>query len=45
VAQSYVCFNFDEKMGWALFWATFSHMHPVTLPPVVTEPDEFRPDY
>jgi hypothetical protein len=22
---------FDKKMGWAIFWATFSETHPVTL--------------
>jgi hypothetical protein len=30
---SYPCINFDKKLVWATFWATFSQTHLVTLIP------------
>jgi hypothetical protein len=26
-----LCNDFDKKMGWAIYWATFSQTHLVTL--------------
>jgi hypothetical protein len=30
-STSYACINFDQKIGGATFWATFSQTHLVTL--------------
>jgi hypothetical protein len=31
-STNYVFISFEQKMGWATFWANFSQTHRVTLP-------------